>query len=322
MPGPLSDTTTLAPQGVVSVRSVTVEPGGVWRTALSTSTRSTCSTRPSSPHAGAGAPLSTTMKEPRRAARACISRAQSAASSPSSIVVARDGDAARVEAREVEQVGRELRQPLHLLAHRVEELAALLLGQPALGEQLEVAAERRQRRAQLVRGVRDERRPRALERLEAHAHLVERARELADLVLLAVDDRLAEGAVRDAVGGRAQARETPGERLRGQRAGEQRDREGECAADHEPALDGARPARWTSRSGASTSTTPSAPWLRHGERRARRVRPLGETRDGRSWSLAQVRGLLDELDRTARAARRPDESATVPQIEAVDARRR
>ena len=56
MPGPSSETITLAPQGVVSVRSVTVEPGGVWRTALSTSTRSTCSTRPSSPRAGASVP--------------------------------------------------------------------------------------------------------------------------------------------------------------------------------------------------------------------------------------------------------------------------
>ena len=88
-------------------------------------------------------------------------------------LVVGDRDAPGVEARDVEQIRGQLRQPLHLLAHRVQELAALLPGQPALREQLEVAAERRQRRPQLVRGVGDERGARALERLESHAHLLE-----------------------------------------------------------------------------------------------------------------------------------------------------
>ena len=47
-----------------------------------------------------------------------------------------------------------------------------------------------------------------------------------------------ERAARDAVGGGPQAREPARERLGGQRAGEQRDGEGQRAADHEPPLDG------------------------------------------------------------------------------------
>ena len=62
---------------------------------------------------------------------------------------------------------------------------------------------------------------------EARAHLLERAREVADLVLLAVDDRLRERAARDVVGGGPQPREPARERLGGERTGEQRDAEGE-----------------------------------------------------------------------------------------------
>ena len=85
MPGPLSETTTLAPQGVVSVRSVTVDPGGVWRTALS------------SEHAQHLEHAALVAARERRGsdighddatrgavASTCISRAASAASSPSS----------------------------------------------------------------------------------------------------------------------------------------------------------------------------------------------------------------------------------------------
>ena len=231
------------------------------RTALSTSTRSTWSTRPSSPSAGAGSPCSATTSEPRRAASACISRAAVRCQLAELELVVRDREAAGVEAREVEQVGRELGQPLHLLAHRVEELAALGLGEPALGEQLEVAAERGQRRAQLVRGVRDERRACALERLEPYAHLLQRARQVADLVARAVHDRLGERAVRDAVGRGAQTRQAARERLRGQRAGQR----ARCAKASPPPITRRRSTAetccWTSRSGASTSTTPSTPWL-------------------------------------------------------------
>ena len=55
-----------------------------------------------------------------------------------------------VQAREVEQLGCELLQPLYLLAHRGEELASRLLVQLLVVEQLEKAAEREDRRPQLV----------------------------------------------------------------------------------------------------------------------------------------------------------------------------
>jgi hypothetical protein len=52
---------------------------------------------------------------------------------------------ARVEAREVEQLRRELRQPVDLLAHLAEELAPGGLVQVGVLEQLEEAAEREER---------------------------------------------------------------------------------------------------------------------------------------------------------------------------------
>ena len=58
--------------------------------------------------------------------------------------------------REVEQVGRELRQPVDLLAHRPHELAPRLGIGVLVLEQLDEAAQREDRRAQLVRGVGDE----------------------------------------------------------------------------------------------------------------------------------------------------------------------
>ena len=63
-----------------------------------------------------------------------------------------------------------------------------------------MAAEREERRPQLVGGVGDELAPGVLEAGEALAHAVERARELAELVGARVDDRLVELAVRDALG--------------------------------------------------------------------------------------------------------------------------
>ena len=61
-----------------------------------------------------------------------------------------------VEAREVEQVGRQLLEPVDLLAHRGQELRAGRLVDVLVLEQLDEAAEREDRRAQLVRGVGDE----------------------------------------------------------------------------------------------------------------------------------------------------------------------
>jgi len=55
-----------------------------------------------------------------------------------------------VDLGEVEQVDRQLRQALDLLAHRTHELGSLLRARVLLFEQLDEAAEAEDRRAQLV----------------------------------------------------------------------------------------------------------------------------------------------------------------------------
>ena len=69
-----------------------------------------------------------------------------------------DGDRARVETREVEQLLEQPPQPLALLDPDAEQLVAQLLGQlrAAVGERLEDAVDGGRRRAQLVRGDGDE----------------------------------------------------------------------------------------------------------------------------------------------------------------------
>src|SRR5205085_6556580 len=101
----------------------------------------------------------------RRCARSELDR-ESLADRGEVEALAGDREPARVEAREVEQVGRELLQPRHLLARLAQELRTRLLVQILAREQLEKAAEREERRAQLVRGVRDEVAPGAVERGE------------------------------------------------------------------------------------------------------------------------------------------------------------
>ena len=65
-----------------------------------------------------------------------------------------------VEPRQVEQVHGQLLEPLHLLAHRLEELAPGVLVEVLVLEQLDEAAQREDRRAQLVRRGGDELLPR------------------------------------------------------------------------------------------------------------------------------------------------------------------
>ncbi len=115
-------------------------------------------------------------------------------------VLVRDGDSPGVQAREVEQVGRELGETIDLLAHRREEAVTRLGVGIVLGGELEEAAERGERRPQLVRGVRDERPACILEPAELDAHHVQRAGEVRDLVAARVDDRLVERARGEALG--------------------------------------------------------------------------------------------------------------------------
>ena len=66
--------------------------------------------------------------------------------------------------------------------------------------QLEEAAEREERRAQLVRGVGDELAARAVELAEPPAHPLERVGQVSELVVARVDHRLVEAAARDPLG--------------------------------------------------------------------------------------------------------------------------
>jgi hypothetical protein len=108
---------------------------------------------------------------------------------------------AGVEPRQVEQLGRELRQPLHLFPHAQEELSSGRLVELLVGEQLEEAAQREERRAQLVGSIGDELSPRAVEPRQPAAHALEGPRQLADLVGSQVDHRLVEPTSRTALRG-------------------------------------------------------------------------------------------------------------------------
>ena len=183
MPGPLSHTSSRAVPSSASTVTTIREPAGVWRSALSSRARSTWRARVSSPSAWTlPSPSTVRTSDPRRAATPRTSRAQSSAIAASSTSSRATATAAGVEAREVEQVGRQLGEPIDLLAHRREEPVARRGVGVVLRCELEEAAERRERRAQLVRRVRDERPARILETTELDAHRVERAGEVGDLV--------------------------------------------------------------------------------------------------------------------------------------------
>jgi hypothetical protein len=70
---------------------------------------------------------------------------------------------ARIQARQVEEILGQALEPVDLLAHRLEELASGRLVQLLVGHELEEAAQREERRSQLVRSVADELAPRTLE---------------------------------------------------------------------------------------------------------------------------------------------------------------
>ena len=107
---------------------------------------------------------------------------------------------AGLQARQVEQVGGELAEPRDLLAHDRDELAPRLVVEVLVLEQLEEAAEREDRRTQLVRRGRDEAPARGLDLGELALHVVQRARELAELVVAVGREDGPEVTGRDALG--------------------------------------------------------------------------------------------------------------------------
>ena len=70
---------------------------------------------------------------------------------------------ARLQPRQIEQLGGQVAHPLDLTLELLEELAAGVLVEVLVGEQLEEAAEREDRRAQLVGGAGDELLPRTVQ---------------------------------------------------------------------------------------------------------------------------------------------------------------
>src|SRR5207247_3189702 len=111
--------------------------------------------------------------------------------------LALDAQPACVEAREIEELAGELRQAVDLLAHSAQQLLLRGLVEILVDEKLQMAAEREERRAELVGRVGDELAAGALEARETLPHAVKRARELAELVRARVDDRLVELPARD-----------------------------------------------------------------------------------------------------------------------------
>ena len=105
-----------------------------------------------------------------------------------------------IDPREVEEIGGEPREPLNLPLHRFDEAAAGLIVEVLVREELQKATDREQRCTQLMGGVRDELLARVVELRELNAHPVERARELADLVVAVIHDRRAEVAASDPLG--------------------------------------------------------------------------------------------------------------------------
>ena len=104
-------------------------------------------------------------------------------------------------------------------------------------EQFQEAAEREQRRSQLVRSIRDELLPRGVEPRELNPHAVERAREITDLVAVVIDDRLVEVPAGDALGGGLEAQEPCSEHPRRSQSEHEGEDERESRRDEQALLD-------------------------------------------------------------------------------------
>ncbi len=148
-----------------------------------------------------------------------------------------DGELVGIEARQVEEVGRQFRQARHLRAHLLDELLPVCRVDVLVGHQLEKAAEREERSAELMRGVADELAACAVEMGKALAHPVEGARELPDLVFHRIDDLLLEVAGGDPARSQLQPADAVRQAERRQRAREPGDEEGDDARDEERPLD-------------------------------------------------------------------------------------
>ena len=212
-------------------------PCGVWVSALSTRIRRICATRSGSARA-VGGPVAVDLD---RGAVALGRRAELLRDPPGELTqvdaVGVELEHVGVQLREVEEVGGELREALDLLAHRSHELVARRRVRLLVLEQLDEAAEREDRGAQLVRGVGD----------ELLAGLSSRARRFCISLKVraswptssveSIRDRGREVALGDLLGGRLQPAQPPRVRPSGEPARRQRRRQGDRAGDQDLAPD-------------------------------------------------------------------------------------
>ena len=174
MPGPSSATVRSARWPSSEAASRTCVPGGVWTSAFSTRIRPIWRMRSASPRASTGAPYSTSSACPVAVARGVNSAVSSAASPARSTVsvtgVSRPASSRDRSSRSVASFAR------RATCSRIDARNSSRVAGSSSGllEQLEEAAEREERRAQLVRGVGDELAARAVERREPEAHPLER----------------------------------------------------------------------------------------------------------------------------------------------------
>ena len=159
-------------------------PGGVWVSALSIRIRMICATRTGSHCASIRAP-----GQPQLELRVVLGerRLELARHRPGQLaevdLLGPQLERAGLEPRQVEQVDRQLAAAARTWSRTCSRKRAAGLGIEVLVlEQLDEPAEREDRRSQLVRGGRDELLARRLELRELALHLVERDRELPELV--------------------------------------------------------------------------------------------------------------------------------------------
>ena len=149
----------------------------------------------------------------------------------------RDAKLPRVDAREIEQIGRELRSRATCSCIVSRNRRRVASSRSSSVKQLQKAAEGEERSAQLVRRVRYELLARGVELGEPDPHPVEGDGELADLVVAAVDDRDVEVAPRDPLRRVLQPAEPVRQERRSGQAEREREQQREPGGEEQAALD-------------------------------------------------------------------------------------
>ena len=238
IPRPRSETSSRTCPFRRSAETRTPVPAGVWTSALSSRIRSTCATRSGSQSSSIGSSGRSSRTRDVVPLRGRRELAGDLARELADVGRLRPQlERAGLQPREVEQLGGELAHAVDLAAQLVEELAPRLLVEVLVGQQLEEAAEREDRRAQLVRGGGDELLARPVEPRELVLHVVERGRELAQLVVGVGADRVREVAGGDLAGGLLEPADALRQRARHEVAGQQRDRQRDAAGEQDLAAD-------------------------------------------------------------------------------------